>query len=584
MSSPVGYPQRNAYPMFSSTSQGDVPVGKNGADVTPVMANVTTSSGEVGNLPQVVVTGERAAQVSDELSRRAVQSAVPKSLDKIQTVLLYGDSGVQYANFFISLGPLNLINDGSGICTVNVAHNFCSGMSGNIVNSADPYWSAPFTITRVSGSKFTFPLDPRAAATLNSTPNGGLGTGLICMVINEQPSRAGIFHSLNARFGMPWICVGNRAANAKSARLMMLDVERDIGFLGYIPDAVWIQAGANDYRVENQQVDICAQRAQALIEWFIRRGIAVFYQPWQPNDSRDTLATTAGKAAIRYNNIMRPWCLARNHVYYMPRGEAMVDPTSILGYAKAGMMATDGIHDTPISGMSCAELAYQWYKNLIPRTLNVLPYSAADSQHDSASWHNRYQNPLFLSASGGSVANGTGTVPYKVAINKSSGAPTVTGVGGGSTYSVARTVANDGDAYGNNLGAQITFSAASEEQYFDIVGDVTGLGVGDKIRFGAHVKTKLVSGARPKTVCLSLLPTQDAVLYQAAVTAFGVQYSASNPTVELPYDTDEVLLTGWFTVTGSLTAIQGRVWIVSIGAGVVDVEIGRPMMEVVKAS
>ena len=50
MSSPVGYPQRNAYPMFSSTSQGDVPVGKNGANLIPVMANVTSSPGGVGSL------------------------------------------------------------------------------------------------------------------------------------------------------------------------------------------------------------------------------------------------------------------------------------------------------------------------------------------------------------------------------------------------------------------------------------------------------------------------------------------------------------------------------------------------------
>ena len=48
MSSPVGYPQRNAYPMFSSTSQGDVPVGKDGANLIPVTANVTSSSGGVG--------------------------------------------------------------------------------------------------------------------------------------------------------------------------------------------------------------------------------------------------------------------------------------------------------------------------------------------------------------------------------------------------------------------------------------------------------------------------------------------------------------------------------------------------------
>lgn len=45
MSSPVGYPQRNAYPMFSSTSQGDVPAGKNGANLIPLMVTTTSAQG-----------------------------------------------------------------------------------------------------------------------------------------------------------------------------------------------------------------------------------------------------------------------------------------------------------------------------------------------------------------------------------------------------------------------------------------------------------------------------------------------------------------------------------------------------------
>jgi len=48
MSSPVGYPQRNAYPMFSSTSQGGVPVGENGANLIPVTAS-TSAQGVVIN-------------------------------------------------------------------------------------------------------------------------------------------------------------------------------------------------------------------------------------------------------------------------------------------------------------------------------------------------------------------------------------------------------------------------------------------------------------------------------------------------------------------------------------------------------
>ena len=46
MSSPVGYPQRNAYPMFSSTSKGDMPVGVDGGTSFPLIASLAPS-GEV---------------------------------------------------------------------------------------------------------------------------------------------------------------------------------------------------------------------------------------------------------------------------------------------------------------------------------------------------------------------------------------------------------------------------------------------------------------------------------------------------------------------------------------------------------
>ena len=46
MSSPIGYPQGNAYPMFSETSVGDNPVAV-GKDKTPLMVQ-TSSDGGVG--------------------------------------------------------------------------------------------------------------------------------------------------------------------------------------------------------------------------------------------------------------------------------------------------------------------------------------------------------------------------------------------------------------------------------------------------------------------------------------------------------------------------------------------------------
>lgn len=525
------------------------------------------------------------SELSDGKAVVAVQRAVPKAFDKIRTVLLYGDSGVQYGNFFIVLGPLNLVNDGSGTCTVGVVgHGFVSGSRVRIVNSGDPYWSAENVITRIDSSNFTFPLDPRAAATLNETARYPTTGTQLCLICDSRPSRASVFHSLNAKLWHPWEPLANRGCNARPASTMIQDIDRDITMLGQKPDAVWLQCGANDSRVLGLSVPIAAKNAQAVIDAFLDRGISVMYQPWQPNDSRDTAANTAGKNALRFDRLMREYCAARDHVYYMPRIEAMINPASSLGHANTNVMATDGVHDTPISGELCAKACYDVYRLQLPKRIIDLPYSIADSQHDVLNWKNRYQNPLILNLAGGSVSNGTGTVPYKVSISKTAGAPTVTGYGGGANYYFARTIANDGDEFGNNVGARVTFTAASEEQAIDIVGDPTGLVVGDKVRFGVHVKTKLQSGARPKHVALNLLPTQDGVLYQASVTAFGVQYSASNPVLELPYDTDEVLMTPWFTVTGSVSAILARVWIVSILPGVVDVEIGRPAMEVIKAN
>ena len=538
--------------------------------IVPVMASKTLTGG---------------SEISGNDGRSAVQSAIPKAFEKIRTVLLYGDSGVQYGNFFVVLGPLSLLNNGSGICSVPyTGHGFVTGGRGRIVNSGDPYWSAELTFTRESSSVFSFPLDPRAAATLNETARYPSTGTQLCLICDARPSRASVFHSLNAKLWHPWEPLANRGCNARPAETMLIDIDRDLAMLDSYPDAVWLQCGANDFRVMNYTVEVASINAQKVINAFIQRGIAVMYQPWQPNDSRDSAASTAGKAAIRFDRIMRDFCVATNHVYYMPRLEAIQSASSVLGHAKTNVLATDGVHDTPISGELCAQACYNSYKNRIPRVINDLPFSAADSQNDSLTWRNRYLNPLFLNLSGGSVSNGTGTVPFKVSISKTAGAPTVTGYGGGTNYYFARTIANDGDEFGNNVGARVTFTAASEEQAIDIVGDPTGLVVGDKVRFGVHVKTKLQSGARPKHVSLNLLPTQDGVLYQASVTAFGVQYSSANPVLELPYDTDEVLMTPWFTVTGSVSAILARVWIVSILAGVVDVEIGRPTMEVIKAT
>lgn len=570
MSSPVGYPQRNAYPMFSSTSQGDVPVGKNGANLIPVMASTTPDGGlEI-----------------DDLVRSAVQIATPKPIHKVRRFLLWGDSGVNYGNEFFYLSGSNAMNDGSGTCTINIgAHTILTGMSGFIVNSSDKYWSARKVLTRVSGTQISFPLDPRAAATLNETGRSPGGSSGINLVLDQRISRSSMFHVLNAMLGSPWECIGNRAANGKPCRDMLLDLERDVFNMDVQFDAVWAQLGTNDFRVISDSVDVAFARVTEAIQKIVARGYAFFYQPWMSDDSRDTPSMKPGyaRAANRFEWRMRRWCADQRHVYYMPRLEAITDPTSPLGYAPTNWLHTDGLHDTPISAMASAKCAFDAYRNLIPKFTRDLPASAQDMiTNDGANIHNMYRNGLFLTTTGGTVATDTGAnVPayVDIMIPSGGGAPTTKGYNGTSDYFVARNVSSDGDAYGNNLAVRATM-AANEQLGIELLGNISGVQAGQYVRWGIHLQHKLVSGVRPKFLAVYSQPSLSGSLNPASIKHFGDTNSPA--TISLPFDTDEVILTPWFLVPATLTAIQLRVWLImpATGGGVIDVLVGRPMEEI----
>lgn len=109
MSSPVGYPQRGAYPMFSETSKGDVPVGKDGTNLIPVMATQSPSSGGV----KKIAAGVRDMYLPDDTPIICIGGDHPYS----QWWGTNGNNGMAEAYLSRGLKPyiaINTYDDGPG--------------------------------------------------------------------------------------------------------------------------------------------------------------------------------------------------------------------------------------------------------------------------------------------------------------------------------------------------------------------------------------------------------------------------------------------------------------------------------------
>lgn len=530
-----------------------------------------------GTKPLVVTTSPDGVIELDGTGRQAARRAVPKSLDKIRTVLIGGHSLQQWGDSWSQVDIYNLVNDGSGsVEWLWSNHGFATGMPIRIVNSSDPYWSAPKTAIRVNSARLAFDLDPRAAPVLNDTIRAGLGASLIGLTSHAAPNRGGVFHVLNAMLGQPWTVVGHIAANGKPPEHMILDFEREILSMSEYPDAIWLEAGANSYRVLKNTIPVAVAATIQYYEMLLERGIALMVQEWPPNDPRDAMyAAGAGKAALRFNKAIRDWARGRSGVYFFPTWDAIAEPTVVTAAAKANVMATDGVHFTSVAGMLSAKRAYDTYKNVLPVNKWRLPYSLADSTANDASSTNRFSNPLFGKTTGGAVSSGgSGTVPNRVTISVT-GSATVQGAAGGTNFFIARNTTDDGDAFGNNVAVRCNFTASDENVYIDIAGDLNGFVVGKELVVGAHVRTELVSGNRPKIIMGRNKPTQGGSVYDLPFLG-----DTKSPAVlPLPYDTDEVMVSAPFPITDVISATVMRIQITAVAAGVIDVFIGRPMFE-----
>jgi len=420
-------------------------------------------------------------------------------------IVLWGDSGLHYAWGWIAITAGEALASG-GIATVTINnHSLYPGCPVDVVNTTDSDWyGRRIVLTVIDANTFTMGVGENAAADLYNTREANTQPFISPQ---SKPARDNIVVRALAMCKQRGEIVANLAANTQSAVQMLTHLDADLA--AYPDSDLWICAtvGANDVRVSNPgSVPVALNSAQAALSRIKSAGKTVLYLGWQPNNASDatkdktgftleTGATASGtnainQAAQRFNAEMKRWCCDAG-IDMISQFDLLVDPASSTGYALSGTMHADGVHVNRIGAKLVAPYVADWLTQKYPADFDPLPRTLIDRYKDTSgnvinqASQQLFRNPLLTVDAGGGRANG-------VTMTEAFGMPAETGIS-----LVARTVADDGDAYGNNQVASWATSSAGSDQAGAInftvtVGDIpagtTRMQFGCMVRSSAHTQ------------------------------------------------------------------------------------------------
>jgi len=349
----------------------------------------------------------------------------------------------------------------------------------------------------------------------------------------------------------------------------------DPALLGYTPKFVVCFLGINDISVDTAVATTIAN-LQVIYDKILATGaslIACNVGSYGPGYSvvGDTLAVKTARRAI-LNKWIADFVAARSNCHLIDTFSILVDPNNGNGYslaANADTNPTNGIHPSAQGARRIGAAIATIINGVVTTDSNYHASSYTDGyEYDSAST-NRLSNPLFLS-SGGTTSVGAGTTITATVIAASW---TVTTAAGGTATVVcttpARTVANDGDAIGNNQRMAITGTNSTDQV------TLSGGSIGARFTAGDVVVgeafIRVTSATALQGVRLSISSSADAV----SETKSGMSYVAANAS----YDQSDCLMvirTPPITVrSGTLTSTIWQLIVKFSGAGGATVDVGR---------
>lgn len=547
-------------------------------------------------------TGSINVVVSDAVLSSASAANAPGRGLKIA---LWGDSGMGNSAFQTSINAVGMCTQVNGLATATmVGHGAYVGEPINIINSEDEYWYGKHVISQVvDANTLRFAVDPRAVDDLyNSKTADGIAVPAIILSHQHGKNNPALQSMMMA--GIVPTDFVNLGANSQTALSMGWHIERDLA--DYPDFDLWVcsTVGANDVRANGATGNLrkALVNAKARLLRLKQAGKRVLYLGWMPNDARDggksvpcftadgvtpfsSNVDTVAKCTVRFHQEMANWCV-ENGIDYLSQFTALVDPTGLTSYAATGPAAndllSDGVHTGKRAGRKFAQrMGAAWFKQAYPGRAMPLPATLFDRQHDTlgavinqASTY-IFRNPLLTTISGvpGLAADCATGVAY--------GMPAATG------FSVnPRTVATDGDTFGNNQRAVFltTGTTADQAGSLTLTLPIADIKLGGKIRACAHVQFSGLAMFQGYRMYLSIATSNYGTITAAATVSQGSGTDLNN------FDDTEVFSEYPFTpwayipadavITSALLILQGFVKAVA-GAGKAGftVDIGRPGIE-----
>lgn len=483
---------------------------------------------------------------------------------KANTVVILGDS-LTSQNWAWGTATAVTGTVGTLVANVNLAsHQFVAGDLVKIDNANQAEFNGDFIVlSKVDSSNFTVQLtSPVTIATATGTikihnPKLLANNGYFTWWKTLSNGRVKLLH--------------NAGMSGETTSQILARITRDV--VPYNPSWVVVLAGTNDVRTGVATVTIIdnLRSIYALLRSYGYNVIAMSVPPLGSGDASYNATTTQQIQDI--NSWIKSTCQVNNGIWFADCHGAIADPASEGGAALAANLE-DSVHFSPIGSYNAGVILNNITSSFIP-LVNSLPTTAADTYLVSSGNKNVSPNPMFTTSATGP----TGTFGGGGSVTEGSGAGTsvakgwrveASGTGSAVASLVARTVANDGDTYGNNQRVVLTASANNDSVSIKNIDNFTSqVTAGDSVYAECAFKLSSITGT-PKRINLNVNITVGGVIYSTTI-GYG-SLSNNLPTSNL----SGVLRTPVLKVpTGTVTKVELVAFLQFPGAGSATLDIGR---------
>lgn len=406
--------------------------------------------------------------------------------NRARTLALFGDSHVERYNGTSAAGT---ISQSAGIATAVISsHGRAVGDVFKINLASDAKYNVVVTaLTVADSSHFTFACDPTA----------GSATGAY-IVFPEQISGRSAFGWINGLLDSRYTVVANSGVGGDTSDGMLARIATDV--LAYLPAECWMVHGTND--IYASAFTTAKIKANDLVLWgtLIAAGIFVREFSIPPHTS----TTTAQRQQILEINRWRKEYWAGNpcgayHDSYSPI------VTGTTGAGRSNVLI-DSVHHSNLGAQMIAVSVAPGIGTSRP-ALSGFTSSQLDSYITSSTSRQLFSNPMMVSGvqtagtptSSTAAPIPTGTVADLMNVNIDAGASTAV-----VCSIVARTVAADGDDFGNNQVMVITSTANQDKVSLNTNETMTSRATnGDRLH--AEISVTVVNPQNLRTIRLTNL-------------------------------------------------------------------------------